>query len=173
MVDAANELLQQFQKQKVSQESEILQAAQRFVNQFRSLRLFDESFVQEYNTQLLACSPDVRRFLPSLMGGQEVRDYLEFLEKQQPHNSDDSENPDQSSTMSDGYLPSPDSDLINAGEGVGTVRVSQSEFQQLQEQQKILMEQTQQLLKRINQQEAASMGEGVTGRYSEIIEEDS
>ena len=173
MVDSANALLQEFQKQKVSQESEVLQAAQRFINQFRSLRLFDESFVQEYNTQLLACPADVRRFLPSLMGGNEVRSYLEFLEKQQHHQTDATEDSDQSQVAADGYLPPPDSDLTNHDDSSETVSISRAEFQQMQDQQKILMEQTQQLLKRVNQQGTSSAGSSAIGRYSEIIEEDS
>ena len=173
MVDAANTLLQEFHKQKVSQESEVLQAAQRFVNQFRALRLFRESFVQEFNEQLLACSPDVRRFLPSLMGGNEVRSYLEFLERQQPHPNKTEENSNQSQIASGGYLPSPDSDLTTQQDSSENASVSRAEFQQMQEQQKILMEQTQQLLKRLNQQGSSSVGSSAVGRYSEIIEEDS
>ncbi len=170
MVDSANALLQEFQKQKVSQESEVLQMAQRLINQFRSLRHFKESFVQEYNQQLLSCPSDVRRFFPSLMGGNEVRSYLEFLEKQQPHQADGSDYPEQGTIASDGYLPSPDSDLTSSDGASDTVAVSRAEFQQMQLQQKALMEQTQLLLKKINQQGSASSD---IGRYSEIIEEDS
>ena len=173
MVDSANALLQEFQKQEVSQENEVLQAAQRFVNQFRALRFFKESFVQEYNTQLLNCSADVRRFLPTLMGGNEVRYYLEFLEKQQPHPTDNSENSDQSHISADGYLPSPDSDNQLQGSSTDTVSISRDEFLKMQEQQKLLMEQTQQLLKRMNQQGASSSGSSAVGLYSEILEEDS
>lgn len=173
MVDSANTLLQEFQKQKVSQESEILQIAQRFVNQFRSLRFFPESFIQEYNTQLLACSADIRRLFTSLMGGNEVRNYLEFLEKQQPHHTDNSENSDQPKVTVDGYLPSPDLDLKSSTGTSDATSISKEELQQIREQQKILMEQTQQLLKRMNQQGTSSAGSSVVGRYSEIIEEDS
>ncbi len=171
MVDAANTLLQQFQKQKVSQESETLQAAQRLVNQFRSLRFLRESFVEEYNTQLLASSPDVRRFLGSLMGGNEVRNYLEFLEKQTHQQVEDGENSNQSQISSDGYLPSPDNDLKMEKNAPTGATVSLAEFEQMKEQQKILMEQTQQLLKKLNQQGASSSGSSTVGRYSEIIED--
>lgn len=173
MVDSANELLQEFQRQKVSQESEILQAAQRFVNQFRSLRFFGEAFVQEYNQQLLACPPDVRRLLPSLMGGNEVRSYLEFLEKQQPQQENSAEDSGQPKIASDGYLPSPDSDMAVQGNSSDTVSVSRAEFQQMQEQQRNLMEQMQLILKRMNQQGTTSAASSTVGRYSEIIEEDS
>lgn len=173
MVDSANTLLQEFQKQKVSQESEVLQAAQRFINQYRSLRLFKESFVQEYNEQLLACPPDVRRLFPSLMGGNEVRSYLEFLEKQQPQQEDSSENLGQPKIAADSYLPSPDADVPTQSGASDTVSISRAEFQQMQEQQRILMEQTQQLIKQINQQGTTSAGSTTVGRYSEIIEEDS
>ena len=170
MADSANELLQQFQKQKVSQESEILQAAQRFVNQFRALHLLGESFVQEFNKELLACSPDVRRLFPSLMGGNEVRSYLEFLEKQQPQSTETSADSNQPSIASDGYLPSPESDLMEQNPS-DTISVPKAQWQQMQEQQKMLMEQTQQLLNKMNQQGTRSSAE--MGHYSEIIEEDS
>lgn len=171
MVDSAKSLLQEFQKQKVSQESEVLQAAQRFVNQYRALRLFRESFVQEFNEQLLACSPEVRRFLNSIMGGHEVRSYLEFLEKKLPHQDENSE--DKSKIGVNGYLPSPDSDITNNDNSSGMFSISRAEFQEIQEQQKILMEETQQLMKRVNQQGINATNSSVAGRYSEIIEEDS
>lgn len=171
MVDAANALLQQFQKQKVSQESETLQAAQRLVNQFRSLRFLRESFVEEYNAQLLASSPDVRRFLTSLMGGNEVRNYLEFLEKQTPQQNENGEDSNQTKKAADGYLPPPDNDLGAQNNVSGGATVSLAEFEQMKEQQKILMEQTQQLLKKLNQQGASSSGSSTVGRYSEIIED--
>ena len=172
MSDSANELLQQFYKQKVSQESEVLQAAQRFVNQFRALKFFRESFIQEYNEQLLACSPDVRRFFPSLMGGNEVRNYLEFLEKQQQQTTDGTDKKNQSQIASNGYLPSPDLDLVRENSSSESTSVSKEEFQQMQAQQRILMEQTQQLLKKMNQQTNSS-GPSIEGHYSQIIEEDS
>ena len=171
MVDSANALLQEFQKQKVSHESEVLQEAQRLINQFRSLRLFKESFVQEYNNQLLACSADVRRFLPSLMGGNEVRSYLEFLEKQQPHKADKTEELDGSKIAPDGYLPEPDSDLTTSDTFSQPGSISRDEFQQMQAQQKALMEQTQQLLKKVSQLSGASAGGNTVENYSEIIED--
>ena len=62
MEETAKNLLKEFQKQKVSKESSVLQEAQRFVNQYRALDYLPSSFLQEFNAQLLACSPNVRRF---------------------------------------------------------------------------------------------------------------
>ncbi len=171
MSDSATTLLEEFQKQKVSQESETLQSAQRFVNQYRSLKFLRESFVQEFNEQLLACPPDVRRFLPSIMGGNEVRNYLEFLEKQRPQNVNDTDETSQDKILTNGYLPDPESDL--KGTDSDQISISRAEFDQMREQQKILMEQTQALIKRMNQQVVSSSGSSTMGRYSEIIDEES
>jgi hypothetical protein len=167
MENTATNLLQEFQKQKVSQESEVLQAAQRFVNQYRALSFFDPSFLQKFNTQLLACSPDVRRFLATIMGGNEVLNYLEFLEKQTPlsiQNENDTSN--QSDISVDGYLPSPESDLSASDNDM--ISVSKQEWQELKAQQKSLMEQTQQLFRQLKNQQASSM----IGRYSEILDDE-
>ena len=163
-------LLKEFQKQKVSQESEVLQAAQRFVNQYRALAFFDPSFLQEFNKQLLACPPDVRRFLTTIMGGNEVLNYLEFLEKQMPQTSQ-SENDvggNQPDIALDGYLPSPESDL-DLSDSNDMISVSKQEWLELKAQQKNLMEQTQQLFRQLKNQSAPS----TMGSYSEILDDES
>ena len=104
------------------------------------------------------------------MGGNEVRSYLEFLEKQQPQSADVSSDSKQPTIAADGYLPSPESDLMGQNTS-DTISVPKEQWQQMQEQQRILMEQTQQLLKKMNQQGTRSSAE--MGHYSEIIEEDS
>ena len=166
MENTATNLLQEFQKQKVSQESEVLQAAQRFVNQYRALSFFDPSFLQKFNTQLLACSPDVRRFLTTIMGGNEVLNYLEFLEKQMPATSQNESDTNQPEIALDGYLPMPESDLSLSDDDM--ISVSKQEWQELKAQQKKLMEQTQQLFRQLKNQPASSM----IGGYSEILDDE-
>lgn len=168
MENTATNLLQEFQKQKVSQESEVLQTAQRFVNQYRALSFFDPSFLQEFNTQLLACSPDVRRFLTTIMGGNEVLNYLEFLEKQMPaiSQNENESGGNQPEIALDGYLPMPESDLsLSDGD---MISVPKQEWQELKAQQKNLMEQTQQLFRQLKNQPASS----IFGGYSEILDDE-
>ena len=166
-------LLESFQKQKVSQESEVLQEAQRFVNQYRSLRYFDSSYIHVFNSQLLACQPNVRRFFTSIMGGNEVLSYLEFLEKQQPKpSSENGEDSSQLDIATDGYLPLPESDLISEA-GTGMISVPKEEWVALKEQQRILMEQTNQLLHQLKNQRISSSGTAVSGDYSEIVSDEN
>ena len=166
MENSATELLEKFRQQKVSQESEVLQAAQRFVNQYRALNFFDSSFVQQFNAQLVACTPDVRRFFTSIMGGNEVLNYLEFLEKQYPQaTGGDGEMVNQSDIAADGYLPSADADLDDGA------CVSKDELSALKEQQKILMEQTQQLMRQLKIQQATSGVSPTSNSYSEILDD--
>ena len=168
MEETAKNLLKEFQKQKVSQESSVLQEAQRFVNQFRALDYFDSSFLQEFNAQLLACSPNVRRFFSTIMGGNEVLNYLEFLEKQIPQteNSENGENAGQTDIVVDGYLPVPESDLI-LPDSNDIISVSKQQWDEMKAQQKALMEQTQQLMHLIKQQPGL-----VSAQYSEILDDE-
>jgi hypothetical protein len=166
MENTATNLLQEFQKQKVSQESVVLQTAQRFVNQYRALSFFDPSYLQKFNTQLLACSPDVRRFLTTIMGGNEVLNYLEFLEKQMPATSQNESDASQPEIALDGYLPMPESDLSLSDDDM--ISVSRQEWQELKAQQKNLIEQTQQLFSQLKNQSASSM----IGGYSEILDDE-
>lgn len=169
MENSATILLENFRKQKVSQESEVLQSAQRFVNQYRALNFFDPSFVEQFNNQLLASSPDVRRFFTSIMGGNEVLNYLEFLEKQQPQTlGQDSDNQSQMDIATDGYLPQPEADLSSQSTSQ-TFTVTQEQWHSIQEQQKLLMQQTQQLMRQLNGQSQTATTP--IERYSEIIDE--
>lgn len=162
---SARNILEDFQKQKVSQESEVLLTAQRFINQYRALKLYKPAFLDKFNADLLSCSADVRRFFSSLMGGEEVRNYLEFLEKQIPA-SNTEKGQENSEIVQEGYLPSPEEDIKgNAAENI--MSISKEEWQKMQEQQKLLMEQTQQLMKKMTQSSVD------TRSYSEILDDDS
>ena len=169
MEETAKNLLKEFQKQKVSKESSVLQEAQRFVNQYRALDYLPSSFLQEFNAQLLACSPNVRRFFSTIMGGNEVLSYLEFLEKQIPQteNSENGENAGQSDIVVDGYLPMPESDLM-LSDLDDTISVSKQQWDEMKAQQKTLMEQTQQLMRQIKSQQQG----GTSAQYSEILDDE-
>jgi len=174
MSTPANELLQAFQKQKVIRESEVLQAAQRLVNQFRSLRFFNESFIDEYNKQLLAAPPDVRRFFSSLMGGNEVAAYFEFLEKQIPHAHQENEEGNHPDISAGSYLPMPEEDLSVNSMSSDSISISKKEWEEMQTQQKFLTEQIQRLSKQLNiSQEGSRSDRSFSRQYSEIIDEDN
>lgn len=164
-------LLEKFQKQKVSQESEVLQEAQRFVNQYRALHYFDSSFISVFNTQLLSCPPNVRRFFTSIMGGNEVLSYLEFLEKQQLNNvSQNGEEETQTNMVVDGYLPLPESDFVSDSSS-SMISVPKDEWLMLKNQQKYLMEQTQTLLRQLKGEPGETSIQ--ERHYSEILDEDN
>lgn len=169
MEEAARSLLKEFQKQKVSKESAVLQTAQRLVNQFRALDYLPPSFLQEFNVQLLACSPNVRRFFSTIMGGSEVLNYLEFLEKKIPQTekSEKGENSAQSDIVVDGYLPSPESDLM-VSDSDDTISVSKQQWDEMKTQQKDLLEQTQRLMRQMKIQQQG----GISTQYSEILDDE-
>ena len=166
MEESAKDLLKEFHKQKVSKESIVLQEAQRFVNQYRALDFLDPSFVQVFNQQLLASSPNARRFFSTIMGGNEVLNYLEFLEKKVPQ-SENSENSNQADIATDGYLPLPESDLMTSGSD-DTICISKQQWDELNAQQKNLKEQNQQLIRQMQERQRDS----ISHQYSEILDDE-
>ena len=95
-----------FLKQRNSKTNDSIQGAQRLVNLYRVLGAFGSDFVDQYNEMLLNSSDDVQMSLNALVGGQEVRQYLDFL-RQEQHIHDNEETPDKKS-MQTGWLPSPE-----------------------------------------------------------------
>ena len=56
-----------------------MQQAQKMVNLFRSLEDLGEDFIDQYNTELLQIPNNAELMLNALVGGSEVRQYLEYL----------------------------------------------------------------------------------------------
>ncbi len=56
--------------------------AQRFINVYRQLHVLREDLVNRYNEMLLAIDADTRTTLTDIPGGNDVRNYLEYLEQQ-------------------------------------------------------------------------------------------
>ena len=182
MAENKNVLLESFKSRQSEKNTLASREALRLVNLYRSLSYFNPEFVEKYNQMLLACTPPVRRLLHTFMGGEEVKDYFDFLQ-QNAHLSDTMSKQDQNfGTQTTGYLPQPDSDISLTKDDKGNFSVSQSEWEKLKQEHSILQERLQQLLKEL--EEVKQKGSGFTLRpvsytsstnknYSEIIEEEA
>ena len=96
MAQSAYATFKEYRKNKTD---DTAQVAKRLVNVFRHLDYFGESYEPTYNQMLLEAHPTVLAFLPSITGGDEVLEYLDFL-----RNKTESDTPKEESTD---YLPSP------------------------------------------------------------------
>lgn len=181
MAENKNFLLESFKNRQSEKNTLASREALRLVNLYRSLSYFNPEFVEKYNQMLLGSSPAVRRLLHTFMGGEEVKDYLDFLQ-QNSHLSDTT--PDQKQTsgnqMMTGYLPQPDSDIGLTRNNEGSFSVSEAEWEKLKQEQRVLQERLQLLLKEV--ENTKQKGSGFSQRpvsytpssnknYSEIIEE--
>lgn len=108
-----NNSLQAFLEKKGPQENSALEQAQRLVNLYHHLSAFGSDFTKEYNKMLLEASPDVQTMLGSIIGGQNVREYLDFLKKKQiePTNKSEKNAEDSDTSLSEGYMPTPENDF--------------------------------------------------------------
>lgn len=111
--EAQKEILSKFALKKREKEDSVIKTSQRLVNQFRALSAFRDDFVAEYNEELLNASEEVLSYLPTIIGGPAVREYLDYLlAHKQQGKVFDQENIDFSITKRQGYLPSPDEDEV-------------------------------------------------------------
>ena len=76
---ASNKWEKKFSSEQTEEQESTNLVAQRLINIFRQLHILNEDAVQKYNNMLLQASPDVIKYLPSLPGGEEVREYLSFI----------------------------------------------------------------------------------------------
>ncbi len=102
-----------FLKQRNSKTNDAIQEAQRLVNLYRVLGAFGSDFVDKYNTMLLHTPDDVQMSFNALVGGQEVRQYLEFLQQEQ-HIQGNAETPDKAAAQT-GWLPTPEEEQATQG----------------------------------------------------------
>ena len=112
--EAQKEILSKFALKKREKESSVTKTAQRLVNQFRALSAFRDDYVAEYNEELLNASEEIISYLPTIIGGPAVREYLDYLlAHKQQGKVFDQDNIDFSITKKQGYLPSPDEDEVS------------------------------------------------------------
>ena len=186
--------LKSFLENKNTKANTAMQQAQKFVNLYRALDDFGEDYVNTFNSELLDISENAELMLNALIGGSEVRQYLDYL--RHTHTSgDETEQDDTSAAMpKQGYLPGPEQDFgEDTNENVNYVttvdfekfKTSQAELmRQLSEQ--LLTHQAQALAQAIKQlysnaESAQHIKSRATGSpyterytssdYSEIIED--
>ena len=183
MAENKNILLESFKNRQSEKNTFASQEALRLVNLYRSLSFFNPEFVEKYNQMLLASSPDVRRLLHTFMGGEEVKDYLEFLQQNARLSDVTSEQKQNPENQVPGYLPQPGSDVSSEEKNDGKFFISQNEWEKLKQEHRVLEERLQQLLKGgegtrnrsdLSQQsvvQKTSYTSSADKNYSEIIEE--
>lgn len=178
MAGTSKNLLEKFKAKQSEKDTALLQEARRLVNLYRSISCFGDDFVDQYNKMLLNVQPNIRRLLRNFMGGEEVESYLQFLEQNIHLSQNGSEHKNEMNTLqTKGYLPDPSMDE-RGGIQKGKITVSESEWEEMKEQKKALLEQTQMLLKRLERLEQNISGTkrplntpSSYENYSEIIEE--
>ena len=176
MADSQNTLLESFKNRQADKNEAVAREAFRLVSLYRSLSCFGADFVDKYNQMLLAASPAVRRLLSTFMGGEEVEDYLEFLQQNSHFSEVKTETQDEIQISNKGYLPSPESDAATEG-GNSTkekLSISVSDWEKMNAEQKQLKEQVQFLLNELGKNkrsatESKAPSTAPFNRYSEIV----
>lgn len=125
-----------FLKQKDNKTNVAMQEAQKLINLYRALGVFGSEFIDQYNVMLLNSSDEVQMALNALVSGQEVRQYLEFL--QQEENGGRTDKGADKNTVQTGWLPSPEdeaqqSEMVAAGGGAGPSKAELTSYMKSQE----------------------------------------
>ncbi len=112
-LDNAIDILASFQKRKEVRDNDTGIRAQRLVNIYRHLSNFPKSYIQDFNKQLLEASPEVQMSLSNIIGGNIVRQYVDYLKNKmgQPTGKEEDKNAEYLPEKS--YLPSPEDDQLN------------------------------------------------------------
>ena len=172
MVESSQTLLQHFKAKKSEKNSVALQEARRLVNLYRSLACFGDDFLAEYNKMLLDTKPSVKRLLGTFTGGDEVEDYLEFLqENAHLTKAEVEQNTSQGNFQTKGYLPTPDED-VKSETSNGMVTISKEEWEKMKAQKEALTKQLQSL-SNMAKTVQTTVGQSDFDSYSEIIEDSS
>ena len=103
------EKLKAFLTTKNTKTNTAMQQAQKMVNLFRSVEDFGDDFIDQYNNELLQISNDAELMLNALVGGSEVRQYLDYLRNASKTQDDNTS--DQQTNAFRGYLPGPENDI--------------------------------------------------------------
>ena len=182
MADEQTQVQDQFHaflKQRNNKTNVVLQEAQKLINLYRVLNDFGPEFMAKYNAHLLTVSDEVNAGLAALVGGEEVRQYIEFI-KQQNRAQDDAN--DQQNKR--GYLPDPSAD-VGTGTAPAGNYVSRADFDAFVSDQNNKLKELMDQLKAEQNAVLTRLAEQVAGgakkdmpshstassEYSEIIEE--
>ena len=105
-----------FLQQRKNKANFAMQEGQKLVNLYRTLNVFGTGFVDEYNTMLLNAPDEVLMTLNAIVGGKEVRQYVDFLRMEMRKEMPAEEA--SSSNQNAGWLPSPEDEAAqNHGNG--------------------------------------------------------
>ncbi|MBO7484312.1 MAG: hypothetical protein J6T55_04265 [Alphaproteobacteria bacterium] len=175
MADSQNTLLEAFKNRQADKNIAVAQEALRLVNLYRSLSCFGSDFVDKYNQMLLASSPAVRRLLRTFMGGEEVEEYLEFLQQNSHFSEVKSEANKSEENLNKGYLPGPESDSVTK-DAYQKETVSKSDLEKMNEEQRKLKEQVQQILNELAKNKYSNLSTKAPAissfdRYSDITDD--
>ena len=126
--NTASVKLKSFLKNKNAKANVAMQQAQKMVNLYRSLDDLGDDFVDQFNAELLGLSENAELMLNALIGGNEVRQYLDYL--RHTNTSDNDENQDESSIsiQTQGYLPGPEQDIEEGSDSAYVSRVDFEKF---------------------------------------------
>ena len=184
MAETKNLLLEKFKNRQSEKDTVVFQKAMQLVNQYRSLSCFGSEFADKYNQDLLNSTPAVKRLLSTFMGGEEVEEYLEFLQQNFHLDGDELNQQKDGEIKNKGYLPEPEADVPFKDNNNTSTPISQMEWEQMKSDNVILKEQVQLLLKELgnlkqvssphlsdNSSVRLSQTKNVGENYSEIIEE--
>lgn len=133
--------LKTFLDNKNTKANTALLQAQKMVNLYRSLDDFGEDFINQFNSELLDISENAELMLSALIGGNEVRQYLDYLRHTHTVDAEDEQGEAPVSAPSaQGYLPGPEQDT-DESEAKSSVYVSQVDFERFKAEQADLMRQ--------------------------------
>ena len=106
-------LRKEFIQKKEDQSDKVLEEAQRLVNLYRHSQSFPPEFHEELDKQLAQTSFEVQAALPRIVGGDEIRNYIDFLKMNISETSKASDETNEDTTQSsfNGYLPDPTDDI--------------------------------------------------------------
>ena len=126
--NTASVRLKSFLKNKNAKANVAMQQAQKMVNLYRSLDDLGDDFADQFNAELLGLSENAELMLNALIGGNEVRQYLDYLRHTTA--SDNDENQDETSmpVQTQGYLPGPEEDVEEASDTAYVSRVDFEKF---------------------------------------------
>ena len=132
--------LKTFLDNKNTKANTALLQAQKMVNLYRALDDFGEEFVNQFNSELLEISENSELMLNALIGGNEVRQYLDYLRHTNTSDKDVEQGDDQV-VQPQGYLPGPEQDVDEKGDPKSSNYVSQVDFEKFKAEQADLMRQ--------------------------------
>ena len=101
-----------FTREKETRVDQVMEEAQRLVNLYHHTDEFSEEFSAQLDDMLLSSSPETQAAMQNILGGNDIRKYIDFLKsrKEEDTTSNNSDDKNTATTTQTGYLPSPADD---------------------------------------------------------------